>query len=369
MRIGMAIPAFLPARAYGGPIEVVLRLAEGLRREDVEIQVLTSTLDAPGHAGFEAGPGREDGLEVLRMPTRWSMRWSPWVDWRAPTPPPDVVHIFGVWNGLSYSAARWASKVGVPWIWEPSGMLPTRGRHQWIKRTVTPWHLRLAQRAAGVIWTSPQERIEAPAGFAGVRHWLRANPPPTELPRELPTAEEARRKLGLPLDGPLWGYLGRIDDRKGIPELLQAWREARGPGTLVFAGPTGLQPIADDIARTDGVVRLDTLDADERWVYLRALDSLVLAPKFGENFAIVVLEAIAVGTPALCSPAVGAQYWLESAGAVKVTGGHAEWVQRFKDGALPPAATPLPESIDNDGIARQQIGIYRDAIEETPSKH
>jgi glycosyltransferase involved in cell wall biosynthesis len=358
----MAIPGFLPARGYGGPIEVVLCLADGLVSAGVELEVLTSTLIEPGRSGLPPGPARERDLDVLRMPTPIAFRWSPWVRFRAPERRPDVLHVFGVWNGLSYAAMRWAESAGVPWIWEPSGMLPTRGRHRWVKRLVTPWHVRRARAAAGVIWTSPQERKEAPAGLTDVRYWLRSNPPPADLPTDLPDRAEARRRLDLPAEGPLWGYLGRIDDRKGIPEVLEAWREARGPGTLLFAGPAAHAELAAMIDGTAGARRLEPLDADTRWLYLRALDSLVLAPKFGENFGIVVMEAIAVGTPALVTPEVGAGYWLAEAGATATTGGHAEWVRRFRDGDLPPPAGRIPESLTNAPICEQMVRIYREAI-------
>jgi glycosyltransferase involved in cell wall biosynthesis len=51
--------------------------------------------------------------------------------------------------------------------------------------------------------------------------------------------DEARMRLGLPLDGPVYAFFGQLLERKGVDTLLQAFRrhcEAGRPGTLVLAG-------------------------------------------------------------------------------------------------------------------------------------
>src|SRR5262249_4673274 len=50
---------------------------------------------------------------------------------------------------------------------------------------------------------------------------------------------EARARLGLPADGPVYVFFGQLVERKGVDTLLDAFRlhcDAGRPGTLVIAG-------------------------------------------------------------------------------------------------------------------------------------
>jgi glycosyltransferase involved in cell wall biosynthesis len=362
VRVGLALPAFLPATGYGGPVWNTLRVARALVGAGVESVLLTSTQSGPGRAELPPGPDVVEGLQIERMPVRWTHGWSPWVRWSAPARPVDVLHVFGLWNGLSYSAMRWASRAGVPWVWEPSGMLPPLGRKALVKRALTPWHLRLGCRAAGLIWTAPQERDEAPVGFRELRHWLRPNPAPEPEASAGVERREARARLGFPADGPLWGYLGRVARRKGIETLLEAWRSAGGPGRLCFTGPSEDQRLAAAVRAAGPSVELrPPVTPAERGILLRAYDALVLVPAYGENFGLVVAEAIAAATPAVVSPAVGAGHWLAGHGAVVVDPPEERLREMFRAGTPPRVACSIPEALRAEVVGRLQAQIYRHA--------
>ena len=275
------------------------------------------------------------------MPTIAASGWGPWVRWRAPDAPPDIVHVLGAWNGLSYSALRYAQYRKIPSVWKPAGMLTSRGRRARLKGWLRPYHQRWADAVSTVIWTSPQERKEAgitrpPEGS------MRPNPA-AKPPAELPSRGMARAALGLGEGTAIWGYLGRIAPRKGIERLLQAWGDiwsaaspidggresgmARGPSTiqltpvsprgpdkrqLLFAGPAESTLLVQAIQRTPGATYIGSLDSAKRWTFLRAIDALTLVPQFGENFGNVVVEAVSVGTPAVVSEAVGCTAFLSS---------------------------------------------------------
>jgi glycosyltransferase involved in cell wall biosynthesis len=365
MRVGFAIPAFLPARGYGGPVETVLGLAAATRALGVEAEVYTSTLAARGTRSLAVGDGEEAGLAVHRLPTVFALGWAPVVRWQAPGRLPDVLHVLGAWNGLSYAAATWAAWRRIPWIWEPCGMLAPRGRRRAAKVLFTPYHLALARLASGVVWKSPQELAEAPALLRHGRGFVRPNAV-ERPPADLPPRAEARRRLGLPVDGPLWGYLGRLAHRKGIPALLELWRQAAGPGTLALAGPGEDADVVllAEAARAARVVRLGPQDRDQRWLFLRALDALVLLPTYGENFGNVVAEAVAAGTPAVLSPAVGAGHWLAGRGAVVVAPPFAELRAMLARGEPPRLVATLPPELDPAAIGRAQLDIWRAVLGE-----
>ena len=361
MRIALVVPAFFPARGYGGPAFVARDLACLLRDVGVEVEIITSTLKAPGDTSLRPGPDTVDGLHVYRMPTALAWQWSPWVRWRAPSGATDIVHVLGAWNGLSYAALRWGIGQEISTLWEPVGMLTRHGRHRLLRRWMASRHQARSDQLSGIIWTSPREREEAELDDHGY-YWLRPNPvaePPDEA------ADQARCKSRLDLDGraPLWGYLGRIAHRKGVDTLLAAWAEADSPGRLVLAGPVedrGLMRLARE---TPGVEALEALDETERWHFLGALDALLLMPAWGENFGNVVAEAVRIGTPALVSPAVGARHWLDEGVTVIEP---ASLATRLREPPPPRTRPALPEPLEPVRIRDRQLEIYREAIAGRP---
>lgn len=118
--------------------------------------------------------------------------------------------------------------------------------------------------------------------------------------------------LGLP-DGALAiGFVGRLIERKGLPEIAQAWhRVARQVprAHLVIAGSGGWEE--ELRRRLDGAPRVHWLgfrqDAPE---LMKAFD-LLLAPSWEEPFGIVAVEAMAAGTPVIAADAGGFAEFLE----------------------------------------------------------
>lgn len=362
MRIVMALPAFLPAMGYGGPVTNVVRLCQGLRELGIETSVITSTL-ADGQGGrLPEGPDVEAGIPVDRLSVVAARGWAPLVRWRAPRGPVDIMHVGSVWNGLSYAALRWAQSEGIPTIWETMGMLGVQGRSRGLKRLLTPLNLRLARRSHGLVVTAPRELEEAPPAFRRVHHWMRPNPPALPSAAPVPSRLEARQALGLPIEGPLWGFLGRVADRKGIPRLLAAWREAGGAGHLCIAGPVEHEPLAAAVRETPGAILLPPIPRPEVRTYLRALDALLLVPDYGENFGNVVIEAIDAGTPAVLSRAVGSGHWLAGRGAVVLDDPLKDLITCLREGAFPPAPAGLPDDLGLMAVALRQRQIYEEVL-------
>lgn len=77
----------------------------------------------------------------------------------------------------------------------------------------------------------------------------------------LPSQIECRQRLGLPLDQPIIGYIGRFQTmgmEKGIPELVQAMKylpsyKGSEPLLLCVGGPMDIVPRYLEIARQEGV--------------------------------------------------------------------------------------------------------------------
>ncbi len=357
MNVLFAIPAFLPAASYGGPIRKLATLLPGLQAAGIRSMVVASTLDDQCNPVLPTGHDCVDSINVFRQATIWHRRWSPWIHWQDPGFDPDVIHIIGTWNGVSYSAMMAATRMSVPWVWEPAGMLTRHGRHPVARLAGRVPHAVAAAWSAGLIWTSPVEQSEA--AIRPHCSWIRPNIAPVPPEPGTPLDPDVERKLQPGDRSPVWGYLGRIAHRKGIPQMLDAWTSADGPGRLVFAGPVEDQHLADAIDRTDGVIRIPPLDAQQRWAYLRRLDALVLMPEWGENFGNVVAEAVAVGTPCVCSAAVGATHWLDGNGAVVETVDGLR--RRFHLGLAPEEDCRIPSDLTTASVVATQVDIYQQA--------
>jgi phosphatidylinositol alpha-mannosyltransferase len=112
---------------------------------------------------------------------------------------------------------------------------------------------------------------------------------------------------GWPGDGGALGFLGRIDEpRKGLVVLLQAFARlaAERPGVrLLVAGPGDGDEIEDVLSPDvrDRVHVLGQVSEEDKARLLTSVDVFV-APNLGkESFGIVLLEAMAAGTPVLAS--------------------------------------------------------------------
>ncbi|MHC5741388.1 MAG: glycosyltransferase [Nostoc sp.] len=133
-------------------------------------------------------------------------------------------------------------------------------------------------------------------------------------PNALPTPEEARRKLGLPLHGPLIGIVGRLQRWKGMhvlvqamPKILQKYPDAH---CLVVGGKHDLEPDYEDFLKAEiaalGLKNQVIMAGLQRNIpeWVQAMDVFVHASD-NEPFGIVIIEAMALGKPVIAGSAGG----------------------------------------------------------------
>jgi glycosyltransferase involved in cell wall biosynthesis len=176
------------------------------------------------------------------------------------------------------AVAYWATLLGRPCVYEAHVAPGPRA-----KRMVRRLARRSATRAVVAVSGDTAERLEESGVPADKLHVL-PNAADAEAFAGAPSREEARRRLGLPLDRPVVGYVGRfvaVGEEKGVPDLLRALAqpELRGldPLLVCVGGPMDVVPRYQELARSLGLPEsayrfADRVPNAEVPVWLAALD-------------------------------------------------------------------------------------------------
>jgi len=102
-------------------------------------------------------------------------------------------------------------------------------------------------------------------------------------------------------------FVGRVEERKGLPVLLRAFEALRAvgvPARLTLAGPTAeeVEPLLLD---PEGIEVAGQVDDAHKWKLLGEADLLCAPSLGGESFGMVLTEAFASGTPVVASDIAG----------------------------------------------------------------
>lgn len=216
-------------------------------------------------------------------------------------PNADIVHCHGLWQMPMIVAASQARRRAKPLVLTPHGMLGAAAlafspRKKALFSAV--WQNRVNRQAACLHATSPEEHDDIRA--AGLTNPVAVVPNGIDLPDPVTKRPSpAARTL-------LW--LGRVHPKKGLDLLIAAWAriEAAHPDwRLRIAGPderghTGELRVLAARLGTRRVAFEGPLFGDDKLAAYREAELFVL-PSLNENFAMTVAEALAAGTPVVCT--------------------------------------------------------------------
>ena len=140
--------------------------------------------------------------------------------------------------------------------------------------------------------------------------WCRTAPTRASSRRARPS--EARARLGLPDDGPIVSYVGKLVPRKGVDTLVEAMgllaRRPAGAPLLVAAGigeeREPLERRAAELGVADRVRFVGKVAHDEVGWWMAAGDLFVL-PSLSEGLPTVVCEAMNCGRPVVATAVDG----------------------------------------------------------------
>lgn len=168
----------------------------------------------------------------------------------------------------------------------------------------------IARRASAIVTASDHERELLQRYYGADRERMHTIPCGVDLQLFQPRDREtARQRLGLPAEGPVLLWVGRLEKLKGVDILISAVAQLdeRNFTLLIVGGDERAAELKEELRaqaeaagvaaniRFAGAVAHDDLPA-----YYSAADVCVV-PSYYESFGLVAVESMACGTPVVAS--------------------------------------------------------------------
>jgi glycosyltransferase involved in cell wall biosynthesis len=306
---------------HGGPSYAVRAMARALAGADVDVAIAT-TDDDGNDARLKVPIGeaiKEEAATIYYfrrniLPYKVSFGLARWL--KANVARFDVVHIHALFSFSSTVAAHTAYWQRVPYVIRPLGVLNRYGlknRRALLKKISLPsFELRILRYSAAIHYTSEAEKLEA-GTISNVIASQKSVviPLPVEVSKGNP--EYFRQRFPRIGRHKVILFLSRIDAKKGIELLLEAFADVRRqiPDVVLVVAGNGatdylkkLNQRTKSLGLVDDVIWTDHLDDAMKWGAFAAADVFVL-PSYSENFGIAAAEALMLGVPTIVTESVG----------------------------------------------------------------
>ncbi|MBD2364218.1 glycosyltransferase [Anabaena minutissima FACHB-250] len=309
-------------KVRGGTSQAVLDMVGALRANNVDAEIATTNDDGDNLLDVPL----QKCIEYQHLPIWFFQRFSPniravreyafssqltqWL-WQNMAKY-ELVHVHALFSYPSTIAMSIARSQNIPYIVTAHGLLCKWSLQQSTRKKQT--YLKLIERAnlngsQNIHFTSQKEQQEVShLGFKAPNFVL---PLGISLPNNISDARyRLRQKLNIPVDEPVILFLSRLHHKKGLDYLIPALAKlAHHRFTFILAGsgtPSYEAEIESllishglcDRTRIVGFVEDETKD-----IFMQGSDLFVLT-SHSENFAVSVLESLAVGVPVLVTPGV-----------------------------------------------------------------
>jgi glycosyltransferase involved in cell wall biosynthesis len=292
--MALRVLAVAQAAEPGGAEHALLRLGPALAAEGIELELAVPAEGGVGRAG------REQGLRVHELPIGSLRRGA------LPRAVAGWPRVRRLMRGMSFDVA-WLNGVVPQRVVPALGATPAMLHlHDLLDHRPLQWRLRSFWRRVPFVACASDAVARAAASAGAPQDRLRTLPVPVEAVEPAPRPAWA--------DGrPVVGFVGRVEPRKGVLDLLTAARtlvtrvpEAR---VVIVSGPE-LEPdrgyerrvqqeaeaLGESVVVTGPVADARTLMS---WFDVLCVPSLV------EPFGTVAAEALAAGTPAVVTDSGG----------------------------------------------------------------
>lgn len=374
MNILFVVPSYKPAYIYGGPIVVIPLLAETLVRIGHTVTVYTTT--ANGRTELEVPVGEPvlvEGVRVIYFPrvTGDHTHASPalWQQLHATVRDYDAVHLHSWWSLLILGAAWICQRHHVTPVLSPHGMFSTyilhannSGKKKWLHRLVGKRLLRTTRLHVSTAMEWQESHAILPAWQGAI------------ITNPVVLAQQAHPRVAN--DVFTIGFLSRVDPKKGLDILIKALGKVSFPYRLRVAGDGSpdyvqeMKELAAVVGNADKIEWVGWKKGEDKFAFLASVDLFALT-SHSENFAIVVIESLSVGTPVLVSDQVGLYPYVQEHDYGWVTPLDIEAVsQRLAEIAQSPEkaariGTVAPAAIraeyEDTHLAQQYVALYQTA--------
>lgn len=326
------------------------------------MRVLTTTANGPAELDVPRGvPQLVNGVEVYyycRL-TKDHSHFSPallrqvWLQCRRY----DIVHIHSWWNLAAMLSALLCLLRRKRFVLSPRGMLSPYTLGSFSKRIFHGWLGCWVVRYGVLHATTEQEAEECLKIVPGWKYFIAPNiiplpqlpnNPPTQQPNN-PTTQQPNHLL----------FLSRIDPKKGLELLFQALAQTNDHLLIAGSGDpayiASLKALAERLGIAGRIEWLGWVEGEEKFRLLAGAELLVLT-SHNENFANVVIESLAVGTPVLLSEQVGLSRYVQA----KDLG----WVTPLDAGAIAAAiGSARADEVKRARIRQQAPAVVREDFE------
>lgn len=304
MKILHIVPSYKPAYIYGGPIESVSKLCEGLAAAGHEVDVFTTTANGKTELDIEAGvPVDVDGVKVtyFKRITKDHTHISPdlWKHLYARVKDYDIVNIQSWWSILVIVAACICHFKKVKVVLSPRGMLSpyifnsgASGAKSMIHSTIGKW-------ALSKCWLHATAEAEYEECQHVISNWKGFIAPNNVTLPDYPVLKRENEVFTMI-------FMSRVHPKKGIEILLNAVSRLPFPFLLKIAGSGeeeylhGLKDKAAALGIEKSIEWMGWVDRKDKFKALMEADLFTLV-SLNENFANVVIESLHMGTPVLIS--------------------------------------------------------------------
>lgn len=323
----MKIIHFIPELSleFGGTVRAVIDLAAVHARRGHEVTVVSFDIsDAPDEWAAD-DPGTPTAVRLSPPGVGKTLSGKGKSEMRGLMAGCDVAHLHSFWIPAVAQAASIAHAQGVPVVVSSHGMLDDWSMQQsTMKKKI--WLSTIGRkffRSVSRFHTTAEEEKRQ------VSQWIPESVPIDISPyvidiepfREMPDPGLARSQFDLGEGVPHVLFLSRLHYKKCPDVLIRAFGLLRDRGVnarLLLAGPgdeeyvKSLHALADEL-RLGESCRFVGLVKGEAKLSLYACCDLFALPTSQENFGLVYTEAMACGTPALCTK--GTDIWKELVGS------------------------------------------------------
>lgn len=317
MKVLCIIPSYYPATQFGGPIQSVHLINSILKKNKINVDVLSLNAGLEQSSIITNKWYEYDGVRVkyFRYASLWRFAFSVsyFFSLLKYINNYDLIHINGIWNFPCVIGMILSHQFKKPYLISPRGALykeTVRARKKVVKNLMFNIFLKnYIKNAKAVHFTSELD-------FERFINFTRIDITPIIIPNgiDLKKIEKVFNKISNTyLSKNYLFFLGRLAPIKGIDILIKAFARIlkQYPNQkLVIAGPDEenyilkIKKLIIDLKLEEKVILPGELNFEKKIEYLSNATMLIL-PSYSENFANVVIEAMACGCPVVISDKVG----------------------------------------------------------------